>query len=250
MVRAWRGIDGFEGRSSLRSWLYRIANNVCFDMMRSPQRRARPMEMGPATRDGRRRARTTERRARVRPADRRRAGDRARRRSRRRRRSARVDPPRLRRRAAAPARASAFSAHPLRGAAVEGDRGRRAARHERRVGQQRAAAGTGDPRSHGHRAARLHGRSRAPSAPRPLRRRVRALRHPCARRAAPRRRRAVDAAVRLLAAGRSGPRGLVPRRGHRVQGRPLVADLGQRHGRLRQLPPGAGPVCGSRGASR
>ena len=49
MVRAWRGIDGFEGRSSLRSWLYRIANNVCFDMMRSPQRRARPMEMGPAT---------------------------------------------------------------------------------------------------------------------------------------------------------------------------------------------------------
>jgi RNA polymerase sigma-70 factor, ECF subfamily len=49
MVRAWRAIDGFEGRSSLRSWLYRIANNVCIDMMRSPQRRARPMDMGPAT---------------------------------------------------------------------------------------------------------------------------------------------------------------------------------------------------------
>ena len=49
MVRAWRGIDGFEGRSSLRSWLYRIANNVCVDMLRSPQRRARPMEMGPST---------------------------------------------------------------------------------------------------------------------------------------------------------------------------------------------------------
>jgi RNA polymerase sigma-70 factor, ECF subfamily len=49
MVRAWRSIDGFEGRSSLRSWLYRIANNVCVDMVRSPQRRARPMEMGPAT---------------------------------------------------------------------------------------------------------------------------------------------------------------------------------------------------------
>jgi RNA polymerase sigma-70 factor, ECF subfamily len=49
MVRAWRGIDGFEGRSSLRSWLYRIANNVCFDMLRSPQRRARPMEMGPSS---------------------------------------------------------------------------------------------------------------------------------------------------------------------------------------------------------
>jgi RNA polymerase sigma-70 factor (ECF subfamily) len=46
MVRAWRAIDRFEGRSSLRSWLYRIANNVCIDMLRSPQRRARPMEMG------------------------------------------------------------------------------------------------------------------------------------------------------------------------------------------------------------
>lgn len=49
MVRAWRGIDRFEGRASVRSWLYRIANNVCVDMIRSPQRRARPMDMGPAT---------------------------------------------------------------------------------------------------------------------------------------------------------------------------------------------------------
>src|ERR687891_2360105 len=49
MIRAWRAIERFEGRSSLRSWLYRIANNVCVDMVRSPQRRARPMEMGPAT---------------------------------------------------------------------------------------------------------------------------------------------------------------------------------------------------------
>ena len=50
MVRAWRAVGGFEGRSSMRSWLYRIATNVCVDMHRSPQRRARPMEMGPATR--------------------------------------------------------------------------------------------------------------------------------------------------------------------------------------------------------
>lgn len=49
MIRAWRAIDGFEGRSSLRSWLYRIANNVCVDMLRSPQRRARPMDLGPST---------------------------------------------------------------------------------------------------------------------------------------------------------------------------------------------------------
>jgi RNA polymerase sigma-70 factor (ECF subfamily) len=50
MVRAWKAYDSFEGRSSMRSWLYRIANNVCIDMHRSPQRRARPMDMGPSTR--------------------------------------------------------------------------------------------------------------------------------------------------------------------------------------------------------
>ncbi|HLI02243.1 MAG TPA: sigma-70 family RNA polymerase sigma factor [Acidimicrobiales bacterium] len=47
MLRAWRAADRFEGRSSLRSWLYRIATNVCIDMGRQPQRRARPMELGP-----------------------------------------------------------------------------------------------------------------------------------------------------------------------------------------------------------
>jgi RNA polymerase sigma-70 factor, ECF subfamily len=48
MVRAWRAGDDFEGRSSVRSWLYRIATNVCLDMLRSRQRRARPMELGPS----------------------------------------------------------------------------------------------------------------------------------------------------------------------------------------------------------
>src|SRR4051812_20181851 len=49
MVRAWKNIDRFEGRSSLRSWLYRIATNVCLDMVRGPQRRARPMDLGPSS---------------------------------------------------------------------------------------------------------------------------------------------------------------------------------------------------------
>src|SRR6516225_9966785 len=48
LVRAWRAGEDFEGRSSVRSWLYRIATNVCLDMIRGRQRRARPMELGPS----------------------------------------------------------------------------------------------------------------------------------------------------------------------------------------------------------
>src|SRR5438270_5919706 len=47
-IRAWRGLDRFEGRAALRSWLYRIATNVCLDMLASRERRARPMDLGPA----------------------------------------------------------------------------------------------------------------------------------------------------------------------------------------------------------
>jgi RNA polymerase sigma-70 factor (ECF subfamily) len=47
-IRAWRGYERFEGRAALRSWLYRIATNVCFDMLESRKRRARPMDLGPA----------------------------------------------------------------------------------------------------------------------------------------------------------------------------------------------------------
>jgi RNA polymerase sigma-70 factor, ECF subfamily len=48
MLRAWRSIERFEGRSALKSWLYRIATNVCLDMLDGRKRRARPMDLSGA----------------------------------------------------------------------------------------------------------------------------------------------------------------------------------------------------------
>jgi RNA polymerase sigma-70 factor (ECF subfamily) len=49
MIRAWRRHDGFEGRSSVRTWLHRVATNVCLDMLRGRKRRALPMGLVPSS---------------------------------------------------------------------------------------------------------------------------------------------------------------------------------------------------------
>jgi RNA polymerase sigma-70 factor (ECF subfamily) len=49
IVRAWRKHEQFEGRAAFRSWLYRIATNVCLDMLAARKRRARPVDLGPAS---------------------------------------------------------------------------------------------------------------------------------------------------------------------------------------------------------
>jgi RNA polymerase sigma-70 factor (ECF subfamily) len=48
MLRAWKAYGKFEGRAAIRTWLHRIATNVCLDMLRSKQHRTRPMDLGPA----------------------------------------------------------------------------------------------------------------------------------------------------------------------------------------------------------
>ena len=65
MFRAWRSLDSFEGRSALRTWLYRIATNVCLDVVRAPEWRVAAMDLGPAMVDPTGGARTPAR-ARVR----------------------------------------------------------------------------------------------------------------------------------------------------------------------------------------
>jgi len=48
MVRAWKGFDRLEDHAAMRAWLYRIATNVCYDLLNGKQRRARPIDLGPS----------------------------------------------------------------------------------------------------------------------------------------------------------------------------------------------------------
>ncbi len=199
MIRAWRAFDRFEGRSSVRSWLYRIATNVCLDMLGGAQRRARPMDLterGTVDSPLQQRAEVTW----IGPVP-----------------DASVltnDPEQaaVNRESIKLAFIAMLQHLPPRQRAVlimrevlcwQRRRGRRPARDHGGLGQQRAAARPGHARGRAHRPHRSHAAGRRPraGAARQLPRRLRALRHGLVARPAARRRHDVDAAVRPVAAG-------------------------------------------------
>ena len=139
-LRAWRGLSEFGGRSSLRTWLYRIATNVCIDASSRRSKRMLPTDVGPS--------RSQRRRSSARRVDLGRAlsGRDARhprwvRGARSSLRAAGSRRARLRRLAPASAGEPARGPDPARRARLLGQGGRGAARHVRRLGEQRPAAG-------------------------------------------------------------------------------------------------------------
>ena len=248
-MRAWRNIDNFEGRSSLRSWLYRIATNVCLDMLQGPQRRARPMDLGPSSpADTALPAGLPESTwiqpvldARVLPED----GDPAElAESRETIRLAFVAalqhlPPKQ--------RAVLILREVLRWQASEVAELLDTSVASVNSALQRARAALESTDVDTLEAAAV--RRGAAGAARALRRRVRALRHHVAGRAAARRRDVHDAAVRALAGGTGRDRQVVPRSGDRVPRLAAGGHVGQRLPGLRELQAGARRAAGSRSTS-
>ena len=251
-MRAWKSIDRFEGRAALRSWLYRITTNVCLDMLNGRQRRARPMDLGPAgSADAEFRAGVLPEAAwlepmpdtRVLPED----GDPAElAASRETLRLAFVNalqhlPPRQ--------RAVLILREVLRWQATEVAELLDTSVASVNSALQRARAQLSDndltPDTP------VDPLDDAPArAARPLRRRLRAVRHGRADLAAAGGRDALDAALRPVAPGRRRDQGVVPRPRHRLQGLAPAPGQRQRLPRLRVSTGRARTAAGSRGRSR
>ena len=153
LLRAWRGLPGFEGRSSVRSWLYAIATNAALDITRHRSRRELPVDFGPAAQPGQD-ADAAVRRAAVAgtlpgPV----AGRGAGRVARGPLRAAREHRAGVRGRAAAAAAAAAGGADPARGRGLLGGGDLRSARYLGAQRDQRAPSGPGSPSRPGCRTA-------------------------------------------------------------------------------------------------
>ena len=154
LLRAWRGLAGFEGDRPLRPWLYRIATNACLDAIAKRPRRALPVDREPASAPGDGPGKPSRAGlARAVPGLRARGRERLRG-ARGSLRAARGGRARFHRGAAASAREPAGGAHPARGPRLLGPRGRGHRSRPASLGEQRAAAGPQDG-------------GRAPSGPQP-----------------------------------------------------------------------------------
>ena len=226
-IRAWRGVDRFEGRAALRSWLYRIATNVCLDMLGGRERRARPMDLGPS-REPVPREREHPPRGDVDRAD---ARPSRRRRRRPRRGGGRTETIRLAFVAALQhlpprQRAVLILCEVLRWKASEVAALLETSTASVNSALQRARATLEEEQPRHRRDAGEDGR-RERGAARALRRRVRGVRHGRPDGAHPRGRDAVDAAVRPLAHGSRRHLRVVVRARHRLQGLEGDPDAGR-----------------------
>ena len=250
-MRAWRSFDRFEGRAALRSWLYRIASNVCFDMLKGRQRRALPMdlmEVGHA--DGPVDPPTHEIPWLGPVADRQRHPD---------DRAIPAEAAEIRE-SVRLAFVAALQHLPPRQRAVlilrevlKWKASEVAELLDTTVvsvnsALQRARATLAEQQRH-RRDRAATGRRRPGRAARSLRRRVRTLRHRVARRVAARGRDDADAAVPALDAGRGRVPHLAARSGQRLRGSRLAPDRGERRARVRAVARRSPPAGTRRGRS-
>ena len=179
LLRAWRGISGFEGRSSVRRWLYRVATNVCLTMIAQRAKRVLPMDLTPAAEAGERLGEPLAEPVWLEPypdsSDDSRFNPDARLERQGKHRA------RVRGRRPTPARQRTCGAAAARGDRLFGPRSRRACRRDRPGGQQCAAAGSSNrqrphPDSEPAKHRPLDGRYPAAGDRRWLHRRVRARR--------------------------------------------------------------------------